>query len=141
MSLGGYPSMVPFPYYSLERIPQQSIPPELILRFKAQVIVSESESIVTDLGLDTCFPHEQAVVLGRIQPFLIRLDNLEAEFGSMKGVSLPTLQIECDLDAFQTHTSTSTLPDFSWKFYNFTAKQIRTTKQNLRSYSALLLVC
>jgi hypothetical protein len=97
MSLGGYPSMVPLPYYSLERIPQQSIPPELILRFKAQVIVSESESIITDLGLDTYFPHEQAVVLGRIQPFLIRLDNLEAEFSSLKGALLPNCKMSANL--------------------------------------------
>lgn len=86
MSLGGYPSIVPLPYYSLQRIPQQSIPPELMLRFKAQAIVSESESIVTDLGLDASFPHEYAVLLVRLQPFLIRLDNLEAEFSSMKGM-------------------------------------------------------
>jgi hypothetical protein len=130
MSLGGYPSMVPLPYYSLARFPQQSVPPELILRFKAQAIVSESESIVTDLGLDASFPHDQAVVLARMQPFLTRLENLEAEFSSIKGVSFPKLQDECDIDVAKNHTYTSKLLDFSWKFYNSTAKQIRTTKQN-----------
>jgi len=80
--------MVPLPRYSLERIPQESMSPDLVLRSKTQAIISESESIVAELGLDGSVPQEQNVVLARIQPFLIRLDNLEAEFSCMKGASL-----------------------------------------------------
>jgi hypothetical protein len=85
MSFGGYPSIVSFTSMassSFETTSWQFLPNHLTLRYKTHALLSEFESVIVDLGLDSGSAPEQSALSSRVKEAEAQLDNLPVEFCS-----------------------------------------------------------
>jgi hypothetical protein len=87
MSLGGYPSLICFSNLacsSFEKTCWQFIPNHLKLRYRTQAILSESESMITELDLDVDTKHDQNLLSSRTKVLEGQLHKFEVEFISVE---------------------------------------------------------
>jgi hypothetical protein len=87
MSLGGYAiSSGTIACCSFEKTAWQLVPKLLQWRYRTQRILSEAQSAIVELGLDTGTMHKQSCILPRIKTLKSKFDNLKVELSCVQGI-------------------------------------------------------